>query len=81
MDTIPNARDKGSYKERQDLMAAKTLELQGVRAQQLAIINHYEDFLSEALSKTYDKTVVVDFSKYKPRPDFSEGSILQGLRK
>ena len=81
LDTIPNARDKGSYKERQDLMAAKTLELQGVRAQQLAIINHYEDFLSEALSKTYDKTVVVDFSKYKPRPDFSEGSILQGLRK
>ena len=81
LDTIPNARNLGTYKERQDKIDAKTLELQTLRAQQLATINHYENYLSEVLTDTYGREIVIDFSKFKPRPDFSEGSIFQVLQK
>ena len=77
--TMGNATNLGSEREKHDKMDAKTLEIQTLKAQQLAVLHDFEDKISTYLTERYDREIQIDLTSFVPRPDATEGSTLRGL--
>lgn len=77
--TIPLSQNLGSQRDRRSLTDSKTLEIQALKAQQLAVIHGFEKELSRYLSERYDRDIDIDLTSYKPRPNVREGSGVQEL--
>lgn len=72
--TIPNATNMGSIKDRKDRTDSIILEMQVIRAQQVAVIQDIEVKLSQYLSERYGRDVDIDLRTYASRPNLAKGS-------
>jgi len=79
LSTMGNATNLGSEREKHDKMDAKTLEIQALKAQQLAVLHDFEDKISTYLTERYGREIQIDLTSFVPRPDATEGSTLRGL--
>jgi hypothetical protein len=79
--TIPNARNIGSIKERNDKRDALTLELQAKRATALGIIHDAELKISHYLTTIYNRKIDIRFSEFSPRAQLPTSSIFEELQK
>jgi hypothetical protein len=77
--TIPHAIKLGPISKRNDLVDAKILEIQTIKAQQLAAIHDIESKLSDYFTNRYGRDIEIDLSSHKPRPDTTEGPTLRSL--
>ncbi len=72
---------KVSIKERDSFVDSLTLQIQALKAQQLAAIIDYEERATEALSQRYGREVNIDLSTFSPRTNLPTSSIFQELPK
>ena len=77
--SIPNATDLGSEKDKRNKLDGTILKMQSLKAQQLAIIQQFERELSKYLTNRYGRDVEIDFINYASRPNLPEGSGMQEL--
>ena len=79
--TMGNATNLGSITERNDLIDARTLEIQSLKARQLSAIIDYEKRASEVLSERYGRDIDINLATFAPRANLPASSISQELRK
>jgi len=81
--TASNAVNLGSQRQKNDKIDGWNLEIQAIKAQQLAVIHDFEEKLSDHLSSPsqYDRRIEVDLTSVTPRPDATEGLSLRGFLK
>jgi len=79
--TMGNATNLGKATEKTNQIDSKVLEIQSLKAQQLASVMAYEQHISSVLSERYKRNIEIDLSTFTPRENLSTGSISQALRK
>ena len=62
LSTLENATDQGTYRQKRDKIDAIKLEIQTLKASQLAKIHQYEDHWSARLSEKYGRNIRIDLS-------------------
>lgn len=78
--TIPLSTNLGSLKEKNAKMDSIVLEIQALKAQQLAVMHEFETELSNYLSERYDRDVAVDLTSFVPRGQLPNSSISKELQ-
>jgi hypothetical protein len=62
LSTLEHATDQGTYRQKRDKIDAIKLEIQSLKASQLAKIHQYEDHWTARLSEKYGRDIRIDLS-------------------